>query len=122
VREGPDLVVEEQWMAPRGRSMLGVSRTVRRDTLVEYELVLLRAQTGRLLYEARPSGQPGATFVARDASDSLVIFANPAHDFPQRVGYRRVGAESLAAWIEGVRDGQTRRVDFPYRRAPCGSG
>ncbi len=31
-------VVEEQWMAPRAKSMLGMGRTVRGDTLVEYRV------------------------------------------------------------------------------------
>ena len=32
----PQRIVEEQWMSPRGGSMLGMSRTVRGDALVEY--------------------------------------------------------------------------------------
>lgn len=44
------------------------------------------------------------------------------HDFPQRVGYRLVSPDSLVAYIEGSVPGagRTRRVEFPYRRAPCG--
>ena len=36
----PGRVIEENWTAPRGGSMLGVSRTVRGDSLVEYEFVV----------------------------------------------------------------------------------
>jgi hypothetical protein len=50
--------------------------------------------------------------------ESTVIFENPAHDFPQRVGYKRDG-DSLLAWIEGAVNGKSRRVEFPYRRASC---
>ena len=117
--ESPARVIEENWMAPRSGTMLGVSRTVRGDSLAEYELILLREQEGGLAYRAHPSGQASATFTAREANDSQVVFENRAHDFPQRVGYRRVGADSLVAWIEGERGGRTRRVEFPYRRVRC---
>ena len=112
-------VVEEQWMGPRAKSMLGMGRTVRGDTLVEYESVLIREQDGRLAYEAHPSGQPGAVFLASAATDSEVVFENPAHDFPQRVGYRRDGPDGLVGWIDGVSQGKARKVEFPYRRTVC---
>ena len=106
-------------MAPRGTSMLGMGRTVRGDTLVEYEVVVLREQGGRLAYEAHPSGQPSAVFLSRPVDGSSVVFENLQHDFPQRVGYRRDGPDSLLAWVEGTENGQTRRVEFPYRRTRC---
>jgi uncharacterized protein DUF6265 len=115
----PGRVVEENWMAPRGRSMVGVGRTIRGDSLIEYELVLLRQQRGMLTYEAHPSGQSAATFTTHVVTDSMVVFDNPAHDFPQRVGYRRSGADSLIAWVEGTRQGRARRLDFPYARVTC---
>jgi hypothetical protein len=111
-------VVEEQWMAPRGGVMLGMGRTVRDGKLVEYESVVLREQDGKLAYEAHPSGQPPAVFMASTIEESTVIFENPAHDFPQRVGYKRDG-DSLLAWIDGAVNGKSRRVEFPYRRAAC---
>ena len=114
-----ETTIEEQWMAPRGGAMLGMGRTVRGSTLAEYELVLIKEQEGHLAYEAHPSGQPTATFMATTASDSSVVFENPQHDFPQRVGYRRNGADALDAWIEGQANGKSRRVDFSYQRARC---
>ena len=115
----PGRVVEEQWMAPRGTSMLGVGRTVRGETLIDYELVVLREQGDRLAYEAYPRGQPAAVFVSKAMSDSSVLFENLKHDFPQRIGYERQGSTLLLAWIEGTQNGQFRRLDFPYRRAVC---
>src|SRR5688572_20782396 len=76
-------VVEEQWTAPRARVMIGIGRTVRGDSMVEYELVLIRQRDTSLVYEAHPSGQPPATFTATFASDSSVVFENPMHDFPK---------------------------------------
>lgn len=90
-----DRVVEEQWMAPRAGVMLEMGRTVRANQLIEYEWVLLRDHDDVLEYEAHPSGQPVAVFSARMAMPNEVVFENPAHDFPQRVGYRRDGDSLL---------------------------
>ena len=113
----PGGTIEEVWLAPRGASMIGVSRTVRADTLVGFETIVVREAEDGLTLEARPSTQPPGTFPSVTVNDSLVVFENPAHDFPQRITYRRVGADSLSAWIEGTYGGEEARMDFGYRRA-----
>ena len=115
---GPRLI-EEQWMRPRAGLMLGVSRTVAGDSLREYEQVALFERGGRLVYAATPSRQTPAEFESIAVSDSAVTFENLAHDFPQRVIYRRRGADSLFARVEGMRGGQLRGSDFAYRRVAC---
>ena len=116
---GGSRVIDEQWMSHRGGTMLGMSRTVRGDSLLEFEHLQILERSGRLVYHAEPSGQPPADFVASAVSDTLVIFENPEHDFPQRIIYRRRGTDSLVARIEGTRNGQTRGIDFPYTRVSC---
>ena len=113
--------MEEQWMAPRGDAMVGMSRAVADGRLVGYELVLIREDTTGLAYEAHPSGQESARFPAILISDTTLIFENPEHDFPQRIGYDRLRTDSLIGWIEGMRGGELRRIDFPYRRVRCPS-
>lgn len=116
----PGRVVEEQWMAPRGGQMLGMSRTVRGDSMVaEFEHLQILERSGHAVYHAEPSGQKPTDFVAASVSDTLVVFENSAHDFPQRVIYRRRGADTLLARIEGTMNGQARGVDFPYARTRC---
>ena len=110
--------VEEQWMAPRGGSMVGMSRSVRAGSMTGYELVVIREDGDRLVYQAHPSGQAAAAFTSRLVESDSVVFENPEHDFPKRIGYRRTG-DRLTAWIEGVNPGEDRR-EFPYRRVACG--
>lgn len=114
-----DRLVEEHWMPARGGVMLELGRTTRGDSLLDYEFVILRLTAGSLAYEAHPAGQPPDSFPAKVVTDSSVVFENPAHDFPQRVGYNRRGADSLLGWIEGDVGGKARRVEFPYRRVGC---
>ena len=113
------LVMEEQWQRPRGDAMLGVSRTTRRDTVVQYEHLRIFDRGGKTIYAALPSGQALTEFETGSTSDSLVTFENPTHDFPQRIIYRRRGTDSLIARIEGLRGGQLRGVDFPDKRVAC---
>lgn len=113
--------VEEFWMAPRGNSMVGMSRTVRDGRLRDHELLVLRERDGRLVLHAYPSDQPAAEFPVQTMSDSAVVFEDPAHDFPQRIGYQRLSADSATAWIGGTVNGQERRIDFRYRRVACPS-
>ena len=114
-----DRVVEEQRMGVRGGSMLGMARTTTSAGLLEYELTVIHEKDGRILFEARPSGQPVAVFTATAAGPDSVVFGAPDHDYPQIVGYRRAGADSVVAWIDGRAGGKQRKVEFPYARVPC---
>jgi hypothetical protein len=111
--------VDEQWMTPRGESMLGMSRTVRGDSLIEYEQLRIGVRAGHAVYFAAPSGQAPAEFTAASVSDTIVVFENPQHDFPRRIIYRKRGADSVIARIEGTTGGTTRGIDFPYVKTRC---
>jgi hypothetical protein len=112
-------LVEEHWLAPRGGTLLGVSRTTVGDSLVEYEYLRIHARADTLVFAAAPSGQTPAEFRTVSGAADVVRFENLAHDFPQRVIYRRVGSDSVVARIEGRRGGELRGIDFPYRRVAC---
>lgn len=111
----------EQWTAPAGGTMLGTSRTIKGGRTIEYEFVVIREDTEHTLaYVAHPSGQAMTAFALARLADREVTFENPAHDFPQRIGYRLdATGKTLLAWIEGTRDGRARRVEFPLVRTPC---
>ena len=109
-------------MEPRGRMMLGVSRTVRGDTLVEYEQLRIYERGGKLVFAAQPSGQAPSEFESTEVGDSVVVFENPKHDFPQRIVYCRVGVDSMLARVEGISRGKQRVVSFPYVHIACPSG
>ena len=91
-----------------------------------WEFIRVYARGTDLVYAAQPHNQPAAEFMSERVSDSVVIFANPAHDYPQRIIYRRAGKDSLRARVEGTPGGRTpgarsRGSDFPYVRAACDS-
>jgi hypothetical protein len=109
----------EMWMPPAGGVMMGASRTVAGGKVVEWERLQLAEQDGKLVYTSLPSGQTEASFVSTVVTDSSFTVENLEHDFPQRIIYRRRGADSLIARIEGPRGDETRGIDFPMRRTSC---
>lgn len=111
----------EQWMAPAGGAMLGMSRTVRGGRVAEHEFLQIRTDAaGALEYVAKPSGQPGARFALVRLTDTEAVFENPGHDFPQRIVYAQAGPGRLAARIEGSRGGGPLKViAFPMTRTVC---
>jgi hypothetical protein len=110
----------EQWLAPAGGTMFGVSRTVKNGKTVEFEFMQLRANDdGKLVFIAMPSGQKETMFFASATAKDSVTFENPQHDFPQKVIYRLQPDGRLIARIEGTRSGKFRGVDFPMKRVAC---
>ena len=99
--------------------MLGMSRTVRDEKLKGFEYMQIREQEGRLIFTARPSEQKEASFASIELTRSKVIFENKAHDFPQRIIYKRLEDSSFLARIDGEKEGKIRGVDFPMRRSKC---
>lgn len=116
-----DRTTIEMWMPPAGGLMLGAARTVRGDRVVEFEQVRLHLEGNQLTYTALPSGQSQASFTASSFDESGFSVENPAHDFPQRIIYRRRGADSLVARIEGPGTDGTRGFDYPMVRVSCES-
>jgi len=102
--------------------MLGSGREYAKPkyTITEEERTRIEFKDGGYLYIAAPMNQPADSFASIEITGSRIVFENPAHDFPQRIGYELVAPDSVLAWIEGTRDGNPRRVEYPYHREPCG--
>lgn len=110
----------EQWMAPAGGTMFGTSRTIRGGKTVTHEFMQIRETApGPLAFIASPAGQATASFGLTRSGPGEVVFENLGHDFPQRIIYRVENRTVLHARIEGLRQGQLRRIDFPMHRVPC---
>jgi hypothetical protein len=103
---------EEFWTHPRGGMMIGASREGRGETLRSWETIrILRQPDGSLVYIPMPNGGPPVEFALVSQDASSIEFANPAHDFPQRIRYWREG-ERLNAEISML-DG-SRAVRWSY--------
>lgn len=113
----------EMWTTPDGGTLLGLSRTVRGGRTSEYEYMRIGPDAhGRLAFHAQPSGQPATLFPLLRLDADEVVFENAGHDFPQRVAYRRDGADRVVGRIEGRSGGKDKVIEFPLRRVGCGGG
>jgi hypothetical protein len=107
---------EEYWSAPRGGILIGYSRAGAGGTLREFEYLRIAVgDDGAPAYLASPGGRPAVAFrlTARDGASAT--FANPAHDFPQRIVYRRDG-DVMTATISASDGGNA--MTWTYRRRP----
>jgi hypothetical protein len=113
----------ENWSSAAGGTLFGVSRTVKGGRTVAHEFLQIReTEPGKLAYIAMPSGQAQATFTLAHSSDTRVVFENLAHDYPQRIIYRREGSRLLFARIEGTVRGKLKGIEFPMERTSCDNG
>ena len=110
----------EHWLPLAGGTLLGVGRTVKNGKTVSHEFLQIRTNAdGKPVYIAIPSGQKEASFVATQVAEGAVTFENLQHDFPQRILYKALPDNRLAARIEGLRNGALRGIDFPMKRVSC---
>ena len=115
----PNRVTLEMWMPALGDLMIGSSRTTVGARTSEFEMLRLKVEGDRLHYIAMPNGRNETIFPSIEVSDTTLVFENTAHDFPQKISYRRRGADSVVAAIEGPGPNGVRRISFPFRRATC---
>lgn len=109
----------EMWMPAAADAMLGTSRTVRNGKTVAHEFMQIRVQSNALVFIALPSNQREATFTAVRNLEREIVFENLQHDFPQRIIYRRTGADALSARVEGMREGKLRGIDYSFKKVSC---
>lgn len=110
---GADEWTEEWWTPPRAGIMLGAGRSGKADALGFFEHMRILCDGDGVIFCALPQGRAGTCFRAVSSGSSSITFENPAHDFPQRVTYRREGKD-LVGEISGL-DGE-RLQRWRYRR------
>ena len=93
----PDSSAQEVWVVDSERSLAGFGVAINDNKVGFYEVLSIKQSgNGTWTYTAHPSGQAAASFQAVQISDSSVVFANPDHDYPQEIRYRREGGRLYA--------------------------
>ena len=94
------VAMEEVWLAPEAGVMLSMHRDVRKDGRASFEFARIAETKDGIVFLAQPGGRPPTPFRLVESSARRVVFANPEHDYPQRIIYWRDGAK-LCARVEG---------------------
>lgn len=110
----------EQWTAPAGGTMFGVSWTLKGGATGFYEFMILRqTEADELELVALPMGRSQTAFRMIESGEQSAVFENLENDFPQRIRYWLEGNDHLKARIEGDVQGELRTSDFSMVRGDC---
>lgn len=113
---GPQGEVAETWTDPRGGQMIGHGVTLTPRGRTDFEMLRIAPADGVAAYHAQPRGQAPTVFKAIEADGDHVVFQNLENDFPQRIIYRRQGADIMTARIEGAIDGREQSMEWRFDR------
>lgn len=91
--------MEEVWLAPRAGVMLGMHRDAK-ATRASFEFIRIATTPEGIVYFAQPAGRPPTPFRLMESTTTRAVFANPEHDFPQRIIYWLEDGR-LCARVEG---------------------
>ena len=81
-----------------------------------FEFMRIEERADGLVFIAHPSAGPGVEFQRTACAPGLLRFENPKHDFPQLIEYRRTGADTITARVEGGTGDERLGEAIEYRR------
>ncbi len=109
---------EEHWTGEAGGVLVGMSRTLAGDRTAGFEFMRIEAREGRAVFLAQPGGKAETAFPRIEGEAQRIVFANTAHDFPQRIEYWR-DASGLHALISGPTASGEKDFRFDYAPGAC---
>lgn len=89
-----------------------------RDTILKEVIQLIFNETG-IHYVVKVKGQnnnQSIQFTLKDTHKSTFVFENMEHDFPQRINYRKISDTLIMAWIEGEKNGEMKKMEYPMKK------
>ena len=110
--------LDERWTRAADGHMFGISQTFEDDKLAMFEFMRIERKDGTWAFVAQPNGKPPRSFPEVERGEQRIVFANSAHDFPQRIEYWR-DAAGLHAQVSGPgKDGEL-KIPFEFAAGRC---
>lgn len=103
--DGP-ATIEERWVRSPDGDLLGSGRVTVQGMLGFAEALSIVRAGDTLTFVAWPTGQDPTPYQRARSAPNEIEFANPNHDFPQRIRYSRVDDHTLTAEATGVVNGE----------------
>lgn len=101
---GASVRFETQYTTPKGGVILSTSKAFTKDgKLTWFEYERFEAPDGVLQVVPHPNGTASVPFklAEYDPKAKRAVFANPQHDYPNRITYQRAGEDRLVILISG---------------------
>lgn len=111
--------LSEFWAKANDSTLLGESYFVIKNDTVFGEKVELMQRGNDFIFEARVAKQNDekpVPFKLTKSSENELVWENPAHDFPNKIVYQKVGNDSLVAEIFGTKDGKAKNEVFKMKK------
>ncbi len=110
----------EKWKLDGEDVMTGKAYSISAQDTILHELIQLIFDQNNIWYKAQVIGQnnnQSILFKLVKCQPNLFVFENPEHDYPQRIGYRRVGSDKMLVWIEGSKNGKHKKSEWAMRKS-----
>lgn len=113
-------ILQEQWKIENDSTFTGNSYFIQneKDTL-HFEQIELVENNKILIYTATVRGENNdlpISFQLTESEDSLLVFQNPKHDFPQKITYRLQKNNTLKATVSGIQFGKKASNDYLFKK------
>ncbi len=115
----PDGTLKETWTKQNDSTFSGDSYFINLKDTVHFESIKLTQRAEELIYIATVVGQNNeepVEFKLISDADSTFAFENPAHDYPQKITYKKVSETSLIATISGKQQGKQTQESYPMTK------
>ncbi|MGB1308268.1 MAG: DUF6265 family protein [Oceanihabitans sp.] len=110
----------ENWVKSNDSTLTAHSYTlVKNDTVFAERVTLQQLDENQVAFTVvayqQNNNQP-VTFMLTSTKNKVFTFENPKHDFPSLIAYTNPVKDSIHAWIEGKINGNSRKVDFYFKK------
>ena len=117
--ESAEGLLSESWKKENDSTFYGETYFVVENDTVFAEKIQLEERNGKLNYVVSVRNQNDekpVSFELNKNSNKQLIFENPSHDYPTKITYNHVGADSLVAEISGMKDGKLEKELFKMKK------
>lgn len=100
-QQSPQGGLREHFTPAGVNRMTGLSQYWRGDAIVDWEFHRIDLGPEGPVLTPHPNGVASVSFSPATVEPDRIVWSNPEHDFPNRIIYHRVSADTLVARVEG---------------------
>lgn len=115
----PEGTLVENWKMENDSTYSGESYFIKEKDTLSFESIELLQKGDMLYYIPTVKGQNNdkpVTFKMTSDADNSFTFENPAHDYPQKIVYKKAGANDLIATISGKQQGKDSQESYAMKK------
>lgn len=114
-----DGTLTENWKKVNDSTFQAESYFIKEKDTLHFESITLQQKGEELTYSAAVKGQNNdkpVAFKLTTATEKQIVFENLKHDYPRKISYTQITADSLVAKISGIQQGKPSSEQFPMKK------